>query len=132
MGVPRTPLRVEVAGIGTFRFRQRTIREQIRIEVEAHRILDGEEMPPVGLRQFALMIASLVVLLDSAPTGFDLDALDPLDPAAFAQIEEVYAALRSAESAFRSGLPGSGEDPGRGAGEPDAHLVSGALQPSSD
>lgn len=130
--LPRKPLKVEVAGIGTFRFRQRTIREQLRIEVEAHRILDGEEMPPVGLRQFALMIASLVVLLESAPAGFDLDAMDPLDPATFSQIEEVYAALRSAEAAFRGGIPDSGEEHRQGTGEPDAHLVPGAVPPPSE
>lgn len=120
---------VPVAGIGDFRFRQRTFRDQFRIEIEAHRLLDGEPDPPAGLRLFAVMLATLVTLLESAPAGFDLDELDPLDADAFRQLEEVYAALRSAEDAFRGRFPVTGEGNSEGTSASDAHLVPGSLQP---
>lgn len=122
--IARKPLVVSVAGIGDFRFRHRTIRDQFKIEVEAFRLLDGETSPPPGLRHFAVMMATLAVLKDTTPPGFDLDTLDPLDPAAFESLEEVYAALRTAEDAFRGRVSGGGEGAGQGTGATDADMVS--------
>lgn len=108
------------------------MRDQIRIEVEAHRLLDGEDSPPAGLRQFAVMLSTLVCLLESAPASVDFDALDPLDPESFSMLEEVYAALRSAEDTFRGKSAGAGASGSQGRGGSDADVVPGEVQPAAE
>jgi hypothetical protein len=86
------PFDVEVDGVGTFVFRQRTIRDQFRIEAEASRVMGGP-------------CDDAAV---EAPTGWDLEGFDPLDPAATARIFDVARRLRETEATFRAGAGGKG------------------------
>lgn len=115
----RKPLSVAVPGIGQFSFAHRTFRDEIKIQVETARLLDGESNVPKVLQQFALMFATLHVLTQKAPAGWDLDTLDPLDDTSYDRLEGVFIALREAESNFRARLSGGSEGDSEGAGGAD-------------
>lgn len=91
---------VSVPGIGDFVFRRRAIRDQLRIEAEARRILGGPTDDDT-LHGLALQMATLGALTLNTPEGWDLEDLDPLDPTAILQITEVHRALREEEDRFR-------------------------------
>ncbi|WP_431860130.1 hypothetical protein [Azospirillum sp.] len=93
---------VTVDGVGTFVFRRRAMRDQIRIEADAVRILGGP-IEDDGLRSWALAMATLAALTVSAPDGWDLDTIDPLDEGATAKVLMVYGRLRETEEKFRKG-----------------------------
>ncbi len=97
----RVPFVVSVPSVGDFTFRSRTIADQVRIEAEALRITGG----PTGdeaLRSIALNLATLSVLTVSAPDGWDVEGIDPLDgDDAVAPLRAVCKELRAAEATFR-------------------------------
>lgn len=93
---------VSIDTIGDFVFRKRTIRDQIRIESEASRITGGP-VQDKDLRDVALAMATLLVLTDQGPGGWDVEALDPLDKDSAAQLWLVFGGLRTAEEKFRGG-----------------------------
>jgi hypothetical protein len=101
------PFDVEVDGVGTFVFRHRTIRDQFRIEAEASRVMGGP-CDDTALETGAVAFATLLVLTVEAPTGWDLEGFDPLDPAATARIFDVARRLREVEATFRAGAGGKG------------------------
>jgi hypothetical protein len=94
---------VEVPDIGTFTFRKRTYRMQMKIEGEASRLLGG----PVNdewLRAGAEAFATLTVLTANAPPGWNIEAIDPLDPnEGTTRLLKVFNALREEELRFRQG-----------------------------
>jgi hypothetical protein len=98
---------VEVDGIGAFVFRSRTLRDQFRIEGEAARVLGGS-CEDRALQAGAISFATLLVLTEEAPPGWDIEGFDPLDPAATAKIFEVARRLREVEATFRPGSVGKG------------------------
>lgn len=101
MATERTYTR-PVPGIGDFIFRRRVLRDQIRIEAEAIRMLNGPTTDP-NLHNIALAVGTLSVLTVNAPEGWDLEALDPLIPSSVSQLWQVYGVLRAAEDEFLKG-----------------------------
>lgn len=82
-------------------FRRRTMRDQFRIEGEASRLLGG----PCEDNQIwasAVAYTTVAVMMASAPSGFDFDALDPVDTADREMIFTLYRSLREAEDRFLS------------------------------
>lgn len=106
---------VEVPGVGTFIFRRRTLADQIWIESEAHRMTGGATMP--ALDNAAMTIATVQRLAAQKPPGFDLDEMDPLDPATQDTLRAIMEALRPAEDKFFGRGKAPGEKPGDGPGE---------------
>lgn len=98
---------VEVDGIGSFSFRQRTLRDQFAIEGEASRVLGGP-CDDEALRAGAISFATLLVLTVESPPGWDIEGFDPLDPDATGKIFEVARRLREVEATFRPGSVGKG------------------------
>lgn len=94
---------VDVEGIGQFTFRRRTIRDQMRIEGEVNRILGGSVTDNITLSTLSLYYATVSVLTVQAPTGWDMEEMDPLDDATFSKIADVFRSLRTAEEKFRAG-----------------------------
>lgn len=95
---------VPVDGVGTFTFRRRTMRDQLKIEAEATSILGAPLDGTDGrLSMSAVALATLGVLTVAAPDGWDLDAVDPLDEEAVARVFAVYEAFRNEEARFRGG-----------------------------
>ena len=94
----------EVTGIGTFRSRKRTMRDTFRILAERERILGGDGATlSERLRSAAGALAEVTVLVESAPEGWDVDKLDPLETADYERLYAVAGALRDAEARFREG-----------------------------
>lgn len=115
----RKPLVVDVPELGRFVFAHRTFRDEMKIQVEVHRILDGETNAPAYLQHFAIMYATLATLTKGAPEGWSIEDLDPLDDASYTRLEEVFVALRDAESAFRGRISGGREGDSEGQGPAD-------------
>lgn len=93
---------VSVPDVGAFTFRKRQIKDQLRIEAEAVRTLGGPTEDG-ELRSIALTLATLQVLTVTAPAGWDLEALDPLEKADMDRLYAVHRELRAAEDRFRGG-----------------------------
>ena len=104
-------LRVEVPGIGVFLFRHRTFRDSIRIAAEVEQMLGFQAGVSGGLQSVAAMFATLTTLLVEAPAGFDLETMDPWADSSLARLEEVYLALREAETNFRKPRSADSEGP---------------------
>lgn len=92
---------VSVEGVGEFTFRKRTFRDQMALEGAAERILGGP-VQSEGLQYFATAVATLEVLMVSAPKGFDVTDLDPLDPDSYTRVQAVFREFRATEERFRA------------------------------
>lgn len=99
---------VQVEGIGSFTFGKRTMRDEIAIQVEYARIIDGVE-PTTWLSVVGGWISALRVLTVRAPAGWDIDELDPLDNDTYAKMKRVHEALTEKERSFRRKPQAMGE-----------------------
>lgn len=106
-----TDYTVNVEGVGTFAFARRTMRDEIAIQVEYARIIDGVE-PTMWLASVGGWLSALRVLTVRAPDGWDLDALDPADPETYAKLLRVHDALTEKERSFRQGTQPASETSG--------------------
>ena len=106
---------IEVAPFGRFTFRRRQIRDQIRIEADAERLLGGP-VEDIGLSNAAFALATLQVLTVAAPPGWDLGAVDPLDRAALEDVYRVFGRLRAQEDSFCDGVAAARAGLGTGSG----------------
>lgn len=95
-----TDFAVSVEGIGVFTFAKRTMRDEIDLQVEYARIIDGVQ-PTEWLEVVANWLAVFRTLTVRAPKDWDLDGLDPLDNETYARMSTVYEALRDKERSFR-------------------------------
>lgn len=106
-----TDFTVPVDGVGTFTFGRRTMRDEISIQVEFARLIDGVE-PTAWLQAVCGWVSALRVLTVRAPEGWDLDGMDPLDDDTYARLSRVYDALIEKERSFRRDKKPSGEGSG--------------------
>lgn len=100
---------IEVPGVGNFIFRRRVMRDEFRIGAEYSRLTEGVETPVQWLDLIAAATSTLKVLTVEAPSGWDIEAMDPEDDATYAKIMEVYGALRAAEARFRGERGAAGQ-----------------------
>lgn len=103
-----TDFTVNVENIGQFTFGKRTMRDEVAIQVEYARLIDGVE-PTAWLKAVCGWLSALSVLIVSAPSGWDMDSMDPLDDETYARLNQVYEALRERERSFRRGKTAVGE-----------------------
>ena len=106
-----TDFTVKVDGVGTFTFGRRTMRDEIAIQVEYARIIDGVE-PTAWLQAVGGWLSVLRTLTVRAPEGWDLDTMDPLDDETYARLSNVYEALVDQERSFRRGSKPAGQGSG--------------------
>ena len=106
-----TDFTVKVEGVGSFTFGRRTMRDEIAIQVEYARIIDGVE-PTAWLQAVGGWLSVLRTLTVRAPEGWDLDAMDPLDDETYARLNKVYEALVDQERSFRHGSKPAGQGSG--------------------
>ncbi|MNM99441.1 hypothetical protein D3C81_1120020 [compost metagenome] len=97
-----TDFELPVEGVGTFRFARRTMRDEISIQVEYARIIQGVD-PTAWLATIAGWLSTLKVLTVLAPEDWDIEAMDPLDEDTYATLLKVHAALADKERSFRKG-----------------------------
>lgn len=110
---PTYPLVVD--GVGTLEVRRRTLRVEIQVGAEFARLTEGQEQIPGWLRDLCEMTSTAKVLVVRGPDGWDVDAMDPQEPATYEKLAKVYQAIREAEGRFRR--PPAG---GPQAGSPEA------------
>lgn len=92
---------VTVPEVGRFVFGRRKMKDEIDIQREYARMLDG--VPPTEwLALVCGWVAALSVLTVSAPPGWNLDEMDPLDNDTYAKLARVHQALVDKERSFRS------------------------------
>lgn len=127
-----TDFHQEVEGVGHFVFARRTMRDEMRIAAEFSRLTEGVETPTNFLATVAGWIATLKVLTVSAPDGWDLDEMNPLDDDVFARIGGVNKALRTREGQFRAPKGTAGQNGGQAAGGHDQLLVSSQVPAVTD
>lgn len=127
-----TDFTVEVDGIGQFRFGRRTMRDELRIGSEFSRLTEGVEIPTPWLEMTAGMISALKVLTVSAPDGWSLDDMDPLDSNTYTRMMKVHSALRAKEDDFRSSKKPGSKTERQGAVEDDPVLVPAEVPASTD
>lgn len=119
---------VQVEGLGAFTFAKRTLGDELRIQAEHSRIIDGNEAPTNWLYNLAVWMSALRVLMVAAPLNWKLEELDPLDPETFDQISRVYVGLREKEESFRRKPGEAGQGAGSGNCEDDRLLVPAEVQ----
>jgi hypothetical protein len=123
---------VDVPNVGTFSFAKRMLRDELRIAAEYSRLTEGVETPTSWLETVAGWIAALKTLTVTAPTGWDIDAMDPLDQETYGKLAAVHMALREKEHSFRSGAAKAGQAPRPADGEVPGVLVPPKVQPGAD
>lgn len=106
---------VKVEGIGSFTFGKRTMKDEIAIQVEYARLIDGVE-PTTWLQAVCGWLSVFKVLTVRSPEGWDLDSLDPLDDETYSKMNRVYEALVEQERSFRRGNDAVGQGGGGSAG----------------
>ena len=123
---------VHVDEVGTFTFARRNMRAEIAIAAEYSRLTEGVAQPSAFLDTVAGWISTLKTLTLVAPSGWDIEELDPLDDEAYALLLKVHAALREKEGSFRRrpGVANEAQRPGDGAD--GGVLVSPEVQPRAD
>lgn len=126
-----TDFAVPVEGIGTFTFAHRRMADEIKIQAEYARMIDGTE-PTQWLSLVAGWISALTVLTVHAPAGWDIEEMDPLDDETYAKLKRVYDALVEKEQSFRGNNGKARQGERTGAGAVDGVLVPQEVQPSAD
>jgi hypothetical protein len=106
-----TDFTVVVEGVGRFVFGQRKMRDELAIQREFARIIDGVE-PTAFLQAVGGWMSALKVLTVSAPDGWNPDDLDPLDDASYQKLKKVFDALTDQERSFRRPQRSAGEAAG--------------------
>lgn len=120
---------VDVEGVGNFRFAKRTMRDELRIETEYSRLTEGVATPTDYLALVARWMSTLGVLTVSAPAGWDIEAMDPLEDTTYSKLSRVFDALREKEGSFRRPATQGGAGP-RPGDEPGSSVpVPAPVQP---
>lgn len=126
----KTDFIVDVEGIGSFTFAKRTMADEIKIQVEYARLIEGVE-PTEWLSRVGGWISTLKVLTVRAPAGWDIDDMDPLDEKVYEDMMLVYLALRAKEDSFR-GKHGAGSQEGGQAESEDNRLLVSETVPADN
>lgn len=123
---------VTVEGVGTFTFARRTLNDELRVQAEHSRIVDGVEQPTVWLHNLATWMSALRVLMVSAPSGWVLEELDPIETETFQQIDAIYRAMRAKEDSFRKKSGKGSEVASQADVKDDRVLVSTEVQSTTE
>lgn len=114
MRIPSTTdFDLDVEGVGRFTFGRRKMRDELAIQVEYARIIDGT-IPTGWLSNIAGWLAAFRILMVTAPEDFDIDEMDPADPGTYERMGRVYGRLKEEEARFRKGNSSKREDDSAG------------------
>lgn len=120
----------DVEGIGRFRFAKRKMADEIQIQ-RLFAEYTGGIAPTAWLLTLGEYLSTLRVLTVTAPEGWNLDDLDPLDEETYAKLGRVFVALREREETFRGRSKPQGEGSGQANAEHGGSLVSPDVQASA-
>lgn len=121
----------DVEGVGRFRFARRKMNDEMQIQRIFAEYTGGIE-PTVWLLTLGEYLSTLRVLTVSAPEGWDLDDLDPLDDETYAKLGRVFIALREREETFRSGAKQKGQGSSKADAGNGGSLVSPDVPPAAE
>lgn len=99
---------VDVEGVGHFVFAKRKMRDEVKIQVEFARMIEGVE-PTEWLKAVCGWMSTLSVLTVAAPAEWDMEEMDPLEDEVYTKLSRVHEALRDKERSFRGGKKPVGE-----------------------
>jgi hypothetical protein len=108
------------------------MRDELRIGAEYSRLTEGVDTPTSGLELLAGWIAALTVLTVTAPAGWDIELMDPLEDETYDKLRVVHQALRDKEYSFRKKPSQGGEAPRTGDREEPGVLVPPPVQLGAD
>lgn len=111
---PGANFTVTVEGVGDFVFRRRTLDSQFKILAAAVRMLGGETVAE-HLHMMAVAVETVRHLTVTAPDGWSIEDIDPLDQEQIDRVLLVFGRLRAAEDTFRFGAKAKRADLGTGA-----------------
>ena len=113
----------DVEGVGHFRFARRKMADEMQIQ-RLFAEYTGGIQPTIWLLTLGEYLSTLRVLTVTAPDGWDLDNLDPLEEDTYAKLGRVFTALREREETFRTGSKPKGQGISEGHAEHGGSLVS--------
>ena len=117
-----TDFDLKVDGVGSFVFGRRKLADEIKIQVEFARMVDGVE-PTEWLSMVCTWLCTLKIMAVRMPEDFIIDELDPLDDGTYAKLAMVHSALAAKEGSFRRGTAQAGQGTGAGERKDDGVLV---------
>ncbi len=118
----------DVEGVGRFRFRQRTMNDEMVIQRLYADYIGGASNPTAWLITLAEWQAVLNALTVGGPDDWDIGTMDPLNTETYDKLRRVFIALRECESRFRGGPATRVEDGSQEDGERGGSLVSPDVQ----
>ncbi|ECH9374561.1 hypothetical protein ZL54_22460 [Salmonella enterica subsp. enterica] len=124
----KTDFFVDVPDIGNFRFARRSIHDEMQIQRYFSEYTGGCQ-PTAWYSTLAEFMSVLRALIVTAPEGWDIDTLDPLDEESYSQMSRVYEALREQEERFRGRSFEKSESQRQGNDERGGLLVSEDVPP---
>ncbi len=125
-----TDFSIDVEGIGRFVFARRKMADEIKIQVEYARLIEGVE-PTTWLAAVAGWISALSVLTVIAPAGWNIDEMDPTEDETYSRMNAVHKALLQKEGSFRTKPNQDGSATGSGSVQDNGVLVSSEVQPNT-
>ncbi len=126
---------VDVPGLGTFIFAKRKMTDELKIQAEYRRFTDCLDDPGPSLALVSQWLATLSVLMVSAPPNSDyanLMELDPLDEKVYADLNAIYRELSEKEGSFRRRHASGGPQGGANGGAERGVQVPPPVQPAPD
>lgn len=117
-----TDFHLDVEGIGTFTFGKRSFRDEFKIQASYARLIQGT-VPTDWLAAVSGWVSVIEVLCVTAPDGWSLWDLDPLDDDSYEKLSRVHAALAEKERSFRRNRGSKNAGNGAGAVEDGGVLV---------
>lgn len=123
---------IDVPDVGRFSFARRKLDDEMKIAVEYSLMTQGIATPSDWLGIMAGAVSQLRVLTVTAPDGWDVDEMDPLDEDTYAKIIKVHRALREKEHSFRKGAVAPVQASGQGNSAEPGVLVPAQVQPGAD
>lgn len=101
----RTPsagdYQLKVEGLGDFVVSKRRMRDEFAIAAEYSRLTEGVPTPTDFLHFYARAFATIKTLVVQAPSGWNVEELDPNEESSYAQMIAVFDAIRAREDDFR-------------------------------
>ncbi|WP_293372296.1 hypothetical protein [Nevskia sp.] len=129
---PPKKFHVDVDGVGRFVFKWRDMAAQIDIENVISRYTGGQVKPSPNLYWLASTAALFEVLMIEGPDGWSFNALNPKNPAVYAQLQAITGAHSTTEDTFLGAVPTVAAAAGEGGSAGDAVRIPSPLQPGTD
>lgn len=108
-----TDYTIDVDGVGRFTIGRRKMADELAIQREYAAILGGVE-PTRWLETVGSWLSTFRVLIVFAPSGWNVDEMDPLEEDSYERMKRVYNAISEKELSFRhksgAGSEGRGQE----------------------